>query len=88
MSVDFGTPLKYNDSYGHTDNFQVIPTTYDYASMFNLEVDPLFVNFNKGQAVTSWDLHLSSSSPLISTGSSGYDMGAYGGPYGNTWDLP
>jgi predicted outer membrane repeat protein len=76
------TPDEY---YGMTD-----PTGTDG----NTSVDPVYLSFT-GSDPTAWDLHLSSTSPLIGAGDpsilnpdgSGSDIGAYGGSGADDWDL-
>jgi hypothetical protein len=60
----------------------------------NVSVDPLFLDVSAADP-RDWDLHLGPSSPLIDTGDatiddpdgSPSDMGPYGGPAANGWDL-
>jgi len=60
----------------------------------NISADPEYLDTNDPTPL-NWDLHLSTTSPLIGVGDSGIldpdggasDIGAYGGPDAEYWDL-
>ena len=58
----------------------------------NLSVDPQYLDISSADPL-DWDLHLSAASPLIDAGSgldpdgSPADIGAFGGPNADLWDL-
>jgi len=58
----------------------------------NISMDPGYLSLS-GADATAWDLHLSTTSPLVNAGSdtdpdgSNADMGVYGGPDADGWDL-
>ncbi len=61
----------------------------------NLEVDPMFLDYNPANAPEDWDLHLDLLSSLIDAGDPAVldpdggrsDIGAYGGDYADLYDL-
>ena len=85
--------VRYGDLWanvgGAVDSETADPTGTDG----NLAVDPLFVAFT-ADGLGDDDLHLAPGSPLIDAGDptlldgdgSPSDIGAYGGPFGTTWD--
>lgn len=60
----------------------------------NLSADPGFLDLTDPDPL-AWDLHLSPASPLVDAGDPGFpdpdgsppDLGAYGGPGADGWDL-
>jgi len=85
--------ILYSDFWGNTpDDFDGIadPT----GTFGNVSVDPQFANTNPLDTL-EWDLHLQVGSPLIDVGDpsildpdgSQSDLGVYGGPDADLWDL-
>ncbi len=60
----------------------------------NFHADPMFLDLSAADP-TAWDLHLWVTSPLIAAGDSSVpdpdghasDIGSFGGPYANQWDM-
>jgi len=89
-----GTPgFSYSDVWGNfPDNFYGIA---DFTGIDgNLSLDPEFNDISDADPL-DWDLHVGQNSPLIDQGSPSIDdpdggdsdIGAYGGPDADSWDL-
>ena len=86
-------------SLGNTNSFGNLPDNYSgiadpTGNAGNVSVDPQYLDVT-GTSAALWDLHLGAASPLIDAGSSSLldpdggpsDIGAYGGPDADLWDL-
>ncbi len=94
MYLSSGSPaLTYCNAWGNTpDNYSNMtdPTGTDG----NISVDPEFLDTTDPDPI-NWDLHLTTSSPLIDAGDpnildpdgSPSDIGIYGGPDAEFWDM-
>ena len=90
--VDGGSPsLSSSNTWGNTpdDYFNMADPT---GLSGNLSEDPQFLDLSPTDPLL-WDLHLSTSSPLVDAGSQSDpdgadgDIGAYGGTWADQWDL-
>jgi hypothetical protein len=72
-SIFYKTDLIFDQIIDITDitvNHSIIPEAWHHLGTGNIDSDPLFIDPNN-------EFHLQTSSPAISTGSCGLDMGAY-----------
>ena len=101
-SADDGGGVRYaggsliitsSDVWGNTpDQYSGVPNPTGVAG--NVSVDPEFLALSASDPA-EWDLHLSTTSPLIGAGDASVldpdgsptDMGVYGGPEADGWDL-
>ena len=88
-----GADIQHCDFWNNQpDNFNGMPDPTGTSG--NLSADPLFTDTTALDSV-DWDLHLQLTSPLIDTGDPSIDdpdgqmsdIGPYGGPGANAWDL-